>query len=284
MGSETFSISWGKGFSEYTDADIQRARKLAKKSKLSFDEEAELRQIYAAAAREPVGTGALERIADGNTCSKCSHDGERHPAHKGKCLVYVPFATDGWYCPCGREKQSTATTSSKKEQPISTTASKKEQPISIVAHKSIVSTVGTGKHSDYVIWSLRHEACKKCHGESKTLPCICGIQPCFNCGVAQASLQTHYDHGCNHCVTEKDKPRVIEVENLPYYILVSCPHCKIENLVSGHDSGHHPAAQVLQCYVCDKKSWLGQDTPHDYEDFINHKSTSHEIGTRLSNG
>ena len=144
-------------------------------------------------------------------------------------------------------------------------------------------TIKTGKHPDYIVWSLRHEACKKCHGESKTLPCICGQQPCRNCGKAYLE-QDHYDHGCNHCVKKEDAPKVIDVEECEYYILVACPYCKTSNLVEGHSSGMHPAADALLCYQCNKKAWLGVDTPYDYEDFINNDSVHTETGTPVSNG
>lgn len=47
-------------------------------------------------------------------CPDCSTDGVKHPAHLSKpCPIYVPYATDGWYCPCGRVlPHSTAETSS----------------------------------------------------------------------------------------------------------------------------------------------------------------------------
>jgi hypothetical protein len=56
----------------------------------------------------------------------------------------------------------------------------------------------------------------------------------------------------------------IDIENTWYVIYVDCPYCGVTQGVEGHDRGHHPLADVLECCGCSKKAWLGIDKSGDY--------------------
>ena len=138
----------------------------------------------------------------------------------------------------------------------------------------------------HTVWALRHEACKRCHwgcdGSPYTTreeagPCICGPEPCQRCGhTGQGITET----GCVRCdkqYGDGDYAKSIDIENSWYMIYISCPYCEVTQGVEGHNRGHHPLADALECYDCGKKAWLGVDKHGDYDN-INDDEVGVEIG------
>jgi hypothetical protein len=130
------------------------------------------------------------------------------------------------------------------------------------------------------IWQLRHEACKKCHGERDGKRgfdyCICGPEPCRNCGVIDPNSSLS-DKGCDRCI-KPDYPKTIDTENAGYLMVVECPYCKEDNTIDGDGTMFGAYASVLICHKCNKKAWIGIDTSFDYGEDIESEDAPTEVG------
>lgn len=126
------------------------------------------------------------------------------------------------------------------------------------------------------VWELRHSACTHCHGKPDD-PCICGHEPCKQCGYEYGPPISLNENGCDKCAPPERLVKTIDRDAAwPVYV-VDCPYCKASNIVDCDSMGGFQA-DILQCHACNTKAWLGEDTEYDYDEDINDEDACIEVG------
>ena len=137
------------------------------------------------------------------------------------------------------------------------------------------------------IWELRHAACRACHSdpeapwndhEGSAQPCICGPEPCKRCGYQYGDVDLLDNaEGCGRCSAPESEIKTIHEEASWMVLLVNCPYCQATNVVDGNNTMGGYGCDVLQCWLCSKRAWLGEDTEYDHES-IDHEDVRVDVG------
>jgi len=59
-----------------------------------------------------------------------------------------------------------------------------------------------------------------------------------------------------------------ETDDCYYFVVLDCPTCEAENLVTGDTTMGGPYPAVLICHACGKRAWIGECAEADWGDDI----------------